>query len=162
MSNLFTFLQKIYFSFLYFYNRLTLSLRGAKVGNNLEVFTSFLTQDATNVTIGDNVLIGRDCRFYAANGIVIGNDVMIANTVSLISVDHEFSDKKRPMNAQGLHLDESSIVIGDDVLIGDKVVVLKKVKIGKGSIIGAGSVVTKDIPPYSIAAGNPAIVVKKR
>jgi acetyltransferase-like isoleucine patch superfamily enzyme len=54
------------------------------------------------------------------------------------------------------------VVIEDDVWLGYNVIVLPGVTIGKGSVIGAGSVVSKDIPPYSIAIGNPARVIKKR
>jgi len=87
---------------------------------------------------------------------------MIANDVSIISVDHEYVDKKKPINQQGIHIEKGHIHIENDVLIGDKAIILKKVKIGKGAIIGAGAVVTKDIPAYAIAVGNPAKIVKQR
>ncbi|OAK67685.1 hypothetical protein ABB05_21245 [Lederbergia galactosidilytica] len=54
------------------------------------------------------------------------------------------------------------IIIGEDVWIGSNVTILSGVNVGRGSIIGAGSVVTKDIPKYSIAVGNPAKVISKR
>lgn len=57
---------------------------------------------------------------------------------------------------------KGDIVIGEDVWLGSNSVVLSGVNIGRGAIIGAGSVVTKDIPPYVIAAGNPAKVIKRR
>ena len=56
---------------------------------------------------------------------------------------------------------ERSIVIEDDVWLGAGVIVLPEITIGEGSIIGAGAVVTKDIPPHSVAVGNPAKVIKK-
>lgn len=59
-------------------------------------------------------------------------------------------------------MDYKPIVIEDDVWIAARVNVMAGVTIGKGSVIGAGSVVTKDIPPYSIAVGTPAKVIKKR
>jgi len=57
---------------------------------------------------------------------------------------------------------DGRVVIEDDTWIGANTLILKNVRIGEGSIIGAGSVVTKDIPPYSIAVGNPAKVIKQR
>lgn len=57
---------------------------------------------------------------------------------------------------------EKGIIIGDGVWIGHNVIILSEVTIGNGAIIGAGSVVTKDIPPYAIAAGNPARVIRYR
>ena len=59
-------------------------------------------------------------------------------------------------------ISKGSIVVEDDVWIGLDAMILSGVKIGKGAIIGAGSVVAKDIPPYAIAVGNPAKVVKYR
>lgn len=162
MSKAFFVVQRGIFLLIYLKNRCTLFVRGAKFGKNLEVFTSFLLQDVTNVRIGNNVLIGKNCRFYGASGIQIGDDVMIANDVSIISVEHDFSNKKIPMNKQGLVIENKPIRIGDDVLIGDKAIILKDVKIGKGAIVGAGSVVTRDVSAYTIVAGNPAKLLKKR
>ncbi|MGN7086403.1 DapH/DapD/GlmU-related protein, partial [Neisseria sp. P0001.S005] len=59
------------------------------------------------------------------------------------------------------YTDISPIVIEDDVWIGRRAIIMGGVTIGKGAVIGAGSVVTKDVPPYCVAAGNPAIVRKK-
>ena len=56
---------------------------------------------------------------------------------------------------------ERRITIGNDVWLGAGVIVLPEIAIGEGSIIGAGSIVTKNVPPYSVAVGNPARVIKK-
>ena len=65
-----------------------------------------------------------------------------------------------PWANRDLHI-KGPVLIEDSVWIGDNVVVLSGVTIGKGSVIGANSVVTKDIPPYSMAVGCPAKVIKK-
>lgn len=57
---------------------------------------------------------------------------------------------------------KGGIIVGNNVWIGDNVVILSGVIVGDGAVLGAGSVVTKNIPPYSIAAGNPAKVIRKR
>lgn len=137
-------------------------LRGAKFGENLEIFTCFMMQDVQKLKIGDNVLIGKQCNFYAGSGIKIGDDVMIGNNVSIISNDHEFKDRTKPMNQQHLRYEKTPVVIEEDVLIGDKAIILKKIKIGRGSIVGAGAVVTKSVPRYAIVGGNPAKIIGKR
>lgn len=96
---------------------------------------------APYVTIGANVMMGPECIIYTRN--------------------HEFRDTQRPMCQQGFQ-EHKRVIICDDVWVGGRVVILPGVTIGKGSIIGAGSVVTKDVPEYSIVAGNPAVVKKKR
>jgi galactoside O-acetyltransferase len=81
--------------------------------------------------------------------------------VYIYTQNHEFTRIDIPMDQQGWS-DEKPVVIEDDVWIGSRVTILGGVTIGRGSIIGASSVVTKSCPPYSIVAGNPAQVVKKR
>ncbi len=92
--------------------------------------------------------------------ITIGNHVRIAPYVAMIATNHRFDRLDVPIHAQG-H-DFGPIVIEDDVWIGAHVVVTAGVTIGHGSVIGAGSVVTRDIPPYSVAVGAPAKVIKDR
>ena len=58
------------------------------------------------------------------------------------------------------HSDSKPITIEDNVWIGENAVILKGIRIGRGSIIACNAVVTKDVPPYTIAAGNPARIVK--
>jgi len=146
----------------YCINIFMLRMLGAKVGKNVKIFSLESVENPKGIKIGDNVWIGRNVALYASNGIVIGNDVTIAKDVSLISGDHEYSSKDLKINKQGMSTGKPPIIIGDDVWIGDKVIILKSVNIGEGCVIGAGSVVTKNIPPYSVAAGNPAEVIKKR
>lgn len=90
----------------------------------------------------------------------IGSNCAIAPNCMIIGSSHVFANKDILINRQGSESD--GITIEDDVWIGANVVVLDGITIGKGSVIGAGSVVTKSIPPYSIAVGNPCKVIKKR
>lgn len=92
--------------------------------------------------------------------IEIGRDCMIASHSGIYSNNHGFERTDIPMSQQPYTY--KPIVIGDDCWLGTGVKVLAGVTIGKGSIIGAGSVVSKDIPPYSIAVGVPAKVIKSR
>ena len=117
-----------------------------------------------NISIGRNVDINEFCVFFASDHkdgyIKIGNDVMIANSTLIVTNDHIFTDKNKPIWRSGHTY--GPVIIEDDVWIGMGVRIVKGVTIGKGSVIGAGAVVTKDIPPNSIAVGVPAKVIKKR
>ena len=110
--------------------------------------------------IGDRTSINEGCIITAVERIEIGSDVMLAPGVYVLDVDHRFEIRSIPISLQGY--DVSPVVIGKGVWIGTGAVVTKGVKIGEGAIIGANSVVTRDIPPYSIAAGVPARVLKVR
>jgi acetyltransferase-like isoleucine patch superfamily enzyme len=120
-----------------------------------------------NVILGENasvqaysILVGYGSREAPTGQIRVGNGVRIAPHVMMIAANHVFSDAERPIHSQGL--DHTPIVIEDDVWIGGRVNVIAGVTIGQGSVIGAGTVVTKDIPPYSVAVGVPARVIKSR
>lgn len=155
-------IQTVYLGIIYSFNRFVLRLLGVKIGKNLKTLPITTIENPKDIKIGNNVWISKNVALYAHNGIKIGNDVIIAKDVSLISGDHDFSDKEKKINQQGMKKSSKPIVIGDDVWIGEKAIVLKSVTVGKGGIIGAGAVVTKDVPPFSVVAGNPAVVIKRR
>lgn len=106
------------------------------------------------LTIGDNTFINCGCQISAQNEISIGKNCDIATGV--IMMDSDFHGTE----GEGSDVKISSIIIEDDVWLATRVVVLKGVRIGKGATIATGAVVTKDIPPYAIAAGVPAKVLK--
>lgn len=112
------------------------------------------------VFIGDNVSINRDVTIDASDGghIRIGNNCLIGPYVLIRSADHTFANPLQPIRTQG-HT-AGCIVIEDNCWIGGHVTVTKGVTIGTGSVIGANSVVTRDIPPFTLAAGNPANVIR--
>ena len=110
-----------------------------------------------SIFIGDDVGIS-GCTISAAGSIYIGNEVLIGSGSLIVDNDaHAIHPNGRRYSA--LPKPAEPVVIEDNVFIGARVIILKGVIIGTGSVIGAGSVVTKDIPPYSIASGNPAKVI---
>lgn len=113
---------------------------------------------------GRKVSVGRDCQINEnvfIQGAKIGDYVMIAPNVNILSKSHHFEDRSIPMVLQG-ESEEKIPVIEDDVWLGRNVVVMPGVRIGKGSIVGAGAVVVKDVAPYSIVGGVPARLIRMR
>jgi acetyltransferase-like isoleucine patch superfamily enzyme len=92
----------------------------------------------------------------SAKSIIIGDACMIAHGAYISDADwHGIYDRAEPVG------NTKPIIFEDNVWIGDSAIICKGVRIGKNSIIGAGAVVTKDVPPNSIFAGNPAKLVKE-
>ncbi|HMR66200.1 MAG TPA: DapH/DapD/GlmU-related protein [Anaerolineae bacterium] len=112
------------------------------------------------IRIGQNCFLGEYNVIRGQGGVHIGNDVYTGPMVQFVAVNHVFQDATKLIRQQGITA--RGILVEDDVWIGANVTVVDGVTIGKGSIIGAGSVVTQDIPPYSIAVGIPAKVIKSR
>ena len=133
------------------------------IGSNCIInHNSHLYSHRGSLNIGNNFALGYNSSIVSADGgsITIGNDVIIAQNVVLRSSNHSFTDTTVPIRYQG-H-ESGYITIDDDVWIGANSVILPNVRIGSHSIVGAGSVVTKDIPPFSIYAGVPAKLIRKR
>lgn len=111
------------------------------------------------VTLGDRSGIG--IRASIGEQTHIGNDVMMGPDCVIYTVMHRFDRTDVPMNQQG-YTPVRPVTIGNDVWIGSRVTIMPGVTIGDGCVIGAGAVVTRDIPPYAVAAGVPAKVIKYR
>lgn len=128
-----------------------------KCGNNVNIEKNARFSPRTE--IGDNSGIGVNAHFYGK--VIIGNNVMIAPYCTIYVRNHKFESLEIPMCQQG-STEEQPVIIGSDVWIGGHVIILPGIQIGDGAIIGAGSVVTKNIAPYTVVAGNPAKLIRKR
>ncbi|MGB3308572.1 MAG: acyltransferase [Nodosilinea sp.] len=113
-----------------------------------------------SVEIGENSYIAPFVFIGGPGKVQIDRDCMIASHSTIIANNHNFDDLDIPINSQGFTC--KGIHIEEGCWLGSGVRVLDGVTIGRGSVIGAGAVVTKDIPPFSIAAGVPAKVIRKR
>lgn len=113
--------------------------------------------------IGKNTSIGEFSHITCAGSIRIGADVLTGRYVLISDNSHGETSREQmmlpPMKRPVIH--GGDIVIGDRVWIGDRAVILGGVHIGEGAVIGANAVVTHDIPPYAVAAGVPAKVIKQ-
>ncbi len=115
----------------------------------------------TQVWIGNNSNLGDNCKM--PSDIIIGENVMMGPyNYFFNSFTHNTSDRERPMIKQGFRRIEGRMEICDDVWIGRECMFMPCRKIGAHSVIGARSVVTKDVPEYVVAAGNPARIKKNR
>ena len=115
-----------------------------------------------NNAVGD-VIIGNHTRIGLHNTIIgpveIGNNVNLAQGITVTALNHNFSDSNKRIDEQGVST--KTVTIEDDVWIGANAVVLPGVKIGNHCVVAAGAVVTKDVPPHSLVAGVPAKVIKQ-
>lgn len=107
------------------------------------------------VTIGKRCFIQQCCTFFGRGGIEIGDDVFIGPKCNLITINHDVNPDNRSATYG------KPIKIEEKVWLGINVTVLPGVTLGYGCIVGANSVVTKDVPPMTIVAGNPARIIKK-
>lgn len=117
---------------------------------------------AVNNAVGD-IIIGKRSRVGLSNIIIgpvrVGNDVHIGQHVVLSGLNHNYLDAENLISEQGVTPNE--ILIENDVCIGANSVIVAGVSIGEHAVIGAGSVVTKSIPSFCVAVGNPAKVIKR-
>jgi acetyltransferase-like isoleucine patch superfamily enzyme len=129
---------------------------------NINRGTIVEVDNGSTITVGEHTHIQADCNLYAyAGNIHIGRYVMIAPKCALFPYQHVMDDPTQVMEQQGF-VSKGDIVIEDDVWLGTGVKVMDGVRIGRGAVVGAGAVVTRDIPPYTIAAGVPAKVIRTR
>lgn len=134
-------------------------LFATKVGKDFKMRTGSMILNR-NVEIGDFSSIGRYSIIGDGGDLKIGSFVMIGSFCHIAPANHKFTDWERPMNMQGTS--SKSTTIEDDVWIGSGVIVLPGVTIGKGAIVGAHALVTKDVKPYTIVGGVPAVFIRDR
>lgn len=142
-----------------------------KIGSDCLIQGSLVTEtDNSNLTIGDNVFIGSGTLVDCIRSIVIGNDVLISYGCLLTDSDNHsvsYSIRKKDLAdwKHGKHdwntTASKPVVVSTGAWIGARAIILKGVVIGEGAVVGAGSVVTKDVPAWTIVAGNPARVIRE-
>ncbi|MBQ9902012.1 MAG: sugar O-acetyltransferase [Clostridia bacterium] len=110
-----------------------------------------------NIEVGRNFFANYNCTMLDVAKITIGDNCFMAPNVAIYTAGHPIHpDSRNSMYEYGI-----PVTIGDNVWIGGNVVICPGVTVGSNCVIGAGSVVTKDIPDWSIAAGNPCKVIRK-
>jgi len=112
------------------------------------------------IETGRGAYIGTRCTFHGHMGLEIGENTLMAQNITITPYSHLFEDPDKLIRDQGGHC--RKVTIGRDCYIGKSVSIIYSADIGDGSVVGAGSLVVKSIPPYSVAFGHPARVIRKR
>jgi acetyltransferase-like isoleucine patch superfamily enzyme len=141
---------------------------GIKFGNRVTIGKNAIIRPSNiyggpigdGLEIGNNSNIGPFNYIGCSGKITIGNNVMMSPGVSIYAENHNFSSSTLPMKEQGVTV--QFVNIQDDCWLASNCIILAGVTVGKGSVVAAGAVVTKDVAPYSVVAGSPAVVIKSR
>lgn len=132
--------------------------------NRFEMGSDSTIEDFSTINNGvGDVFIGDRTRIGLGNVLIgpvkVGNDVMFAQNVVLSGLNHSYEDLTLPISRQKVSI--NPIVIEDEVWIGANATITAGVTVGKHSVVAGGSVVVKDVPPYSVVAGNPGRILKQ-
>lgn len=110
-----------------------------------------------NIEVGKNFFANYNCTIIDVAKVIIGDNCMFAPNVSIYTAGHPV----HPVSRNSLYEYGISVTIGDNVWIGGNSIILPGVKVGSNTVIAAGSVVTKDIPEWVVAGGNPCRVIRE-
>ena len=130
-----------------------------KCGSNIVIKSMAYFGTGKNIEMGDYSQLGINCK--VEEDLVLGAHVLMGPDVIIYSSSHEYKDPDIPVMFQGGG-ERRPVIIGNDVWIGTRVIIMPGVHIGNHVIIGANSVVTHDVPDYSVVAGSPARIVRRR
>jgi len=137
------------------FRRFFYRLAGMKIGHGSSIHMRVRVYDPSNVTIGEDTIIGERVVLDGRAKLQIGNHVDIATGAMIFNSQHDIhSDDFHPIEAEN--------IIEDYVFIGPNAIILPGVKIGRGAVIGAGAVVTKDVPDMAVMGGVPAKEIAQR
>lgn len=127
---------------------------GIKIGKGTAIHMGARFYD-TNIEIGEDSIIGEKAILDGRARLKIGSHVAMASEVMIYNSEHNIND-------EFFKATESPVTIEDYVFVGPRAIILPGVTIGTGAVVAAGAVVTKDVPPYAIAAGVPAKIIGER
>lgn len=133
---------------------------GAKIGRRCIFYSGIWIFTGRGLDLGDDVDLARGVLITTDGGVKIGDRTLVGYGTMILSRNHRVPENCGRIFGAG-H-ESAPVSIGSDVWIGGGVLILPGVSIGDGCVIAAGSVVTKDIPPYSVAVGVPAKVLRMR
>ncbi len=137
------------------WRRLLLRIFGARIGSKVNVYNSATIYMPWNLEIGDWSSIGEYTFIYNLGKVVIGRYCTVSHRAHLCAGSHDYADPSMPLL-------KPPITVGDQAWVCADAYIGPGVTIGEGAVVGARAVVVKDVPPWTIVAGNPAKEVKSR
>lgn len=130
-------------------------LIGREVDESFSLIPPFYTTGGENIRVGRNVFINQNCTMYDLGGIDIADDVMVGPNVNIITSGHPIEPSQRRA-----FVTAKPIVIERNVWIAAGATIIGGVTVGENVVVAAGAVVTRDVPPNTVVAGNPARVIR--
>ncbi|MCR4264363.1 MAG: acyltransferase [Candidatus Roizmanbacteria bacterium] len=122
-------------------------------GSTIHMWANFY--EPKNITVGDDTIIGDHVFLDGRDQLRIGNHVALASSVMIYNAQHDIDDEHfRPVS--------KPVVIEDYVFIGPRAIILPGVTVGKGAVVAAGAVVSKDVAPFTVVGGVPAVKIRDR
>jgi len=139
---------------------IALKLICLKIGKGCIVYEGTKAIHCYNISLGNNVNINSGVYIDGHDRVVIGDSCLIGPGVKILTSNHEIDNIDRPMSECGLIC--LPVTIEEDVWLGSNVIITPGVRLSKGTVVAAGAVVTKDTEPYTIYAGIPAKILRRR
>lgn len=127
----------------------------AQIGRNVILYGGFEIRSPRKLVIGDNTAIGHRATLDARGGLIVGRNVNFSSEVMIWTAQHDYRD---PQFGTAFN----RVTIGDYAWLGPRCIILPGVTVGKGAVVAAGAVVTKDVEPYAVVGGVPAIQIATR
>ncbi len=140
---------------IHFVRRFFYRLAGLRIGAGSAIHMGARFYDPSNISIGEDTIIGEGAILDGRNMLKIGNHVDLATEVMIYNAWHDIEDPHFAAVSESVQID-------DYVFIGPRVIILPGVIVGKGAVVAAGSVVTKNVGEFEVVGGVPAKLIKTR
>lgn len=148
------------FKLLNFIKSCFLKTLGAKIGSNVIYYPGVWIAPGRNLVLGNNVDLALDVLITTSGGVEVGDRTLIGYRTQIISANHKVPSQRGRIFGSGHEY--GTVKIGSDCWIGANCIIMPGVSIGEGAVVAGGSVVTKNVDAFTIVAGIPAKLIKKR
>jgi acetyltransferase-like isoleucine patch superfamily enzyme len=128
---------------------------GMKIGADTAIFRDVEVLHPWRISIGQHCVVGWWCFLDGRGGLTVGDNVVISNCTIIHTATHD-------IQSRDFEVQRAPVVIEDRVWLSTRSLVLPGVRIGEGAVVAAGAVVTKDVPPFTIVGGVPAVELARR